>query len=150
MKLAEALQNRADLAARIDSLRARLNANALVQEGDSPAEEPAALLRELEACAEQLEDLICRINLTNCRVTADGEPMTALLARRDVLRLRLSAYRDLVRESSQSARRATRSEIKIIPTVKAAELQKHVDALSKELRVLENRIQQANWTEDLL
>ncbi|MCQ2420812.1 MAG: DIP1984 family protein, partial [Clostridia bacterium] len=140
MKLAEALQCRADLAARIDSLRARLNANALIQEGESPAEDPAALLRELDLCTEQLEDLICRINLTNSRVTLDGKPLTALLARRDVLKLRLGAYRDLAHESSQSVRRATRSEIRILPTVKAAELQKTVDALSKELRLLDNRI----------
>lgn len=38
MKLAEALQERADLNRKIDQLRARLSANATVQEGEKPGE----------------------------------------------------------------------------------------------------------------
>ena len=45
MKLAEALQERADLNRRIEQLRYRLGNNALMQEGEKPAEDPAALLR---------------------------------------------------------------------------------------------------------
>ena len=50
MKLAEALQERADLNRRIEQLRARLENNALVQEGESPAEDPSELLAELDRC----------------------------------------------------------------------------------------------------
>ena len=39
MKLAEALQERADLNRKIDELRARLQNQALVQEGEKPAED---------------------------------------------------------------------------------------------------------------
>ena len=46
MKVAEALQLRADLNRRIAQLGERLNANALVQEGESTPEDPKALLRE--------------------------------------------------------------------------------------------------------
>ena len=56
----------------------------------------------------------------------------------------------LVNEASATARRATRSEIKILSTVNVAELQKTVDLTAKELRQLDNAIQQANWTTDLL
>ncbi|MCQ2432227.1 MAG: DIP1984 family protein [Clostridia bacterium] len=150
MKLAEALQMRADLTSRISSLRMRLGSNALVQEGEQPSEDPYSLLTELDACISQLEELITRINMTNCQTLSDGETLTALLARRDVIKMKVSAYRDLVNESSQSARRATRSEIKILPTVKVSALQKTIDELSKELRLLDNRIQQCNWTVDLL
>ena len=38
MKLAEALQERADLNRRIQQLQQRLNSNAIVQEGGRPAE----------------------------------------------------------------------------------------------------------------
>ena len=48
MKLAEALQERADLNARIEQLRERMAQNALVQEGERPAEDPAELMREFD------------------------------------------------------------------------------------------------------
>ena len=46
MKLAEALSERADIQKRIQQLRSRLRRNALVQEGEKPAEDPHALLEE--------------------------------------------------------------------------------------------------------
>ena len=49
MKLAEALQERADLNRKIEELRRRLANVILVQEGEEPAEEPAELLKELNA-----------------------------------------------------------------------------------------------------
>ena len=49
MKLAEALQERADLARRIDSVKSRLSHNDIVQEGEQPAEAPASLLAEFDA-----------------------------------------------------------------------------------------------------
>ena len=150
MKLAEALQSRADLMTRLSELENRMTANALVQEGEKPAEQPDVLLKEYDACAGELEHLIVRINQTNASTTIDGETLTALLARRDILKLRLNAYRDLAREGSMSARRATRTEIRILPTVDAASLQKTADALAKELRLLDNRIQECNWTTELL
>ena len=55
MKLAEALQERADLNRRIQQLQQRLDNNAMVQEGEAPAEDPAELLAELDRCVEELE-----------------------------------------------------------------------------------------------
>ena len=112
MKLAEALQERADLNRRIEQLRYRLNNNVLVQEGEKPLEDPAALLEELESSFTRLEWLIARINLTNCAVKVEGRSLTELIARRDVLSLRAEAYRRLVEEASQNTHRATRTEIK--------------------------------------
>lgn len=66
MKLAEALQLRSDLQKRMEQLASRLYDNATVQEGESPAEDPVVLLEEYEGCARQLEDLMARINRTNC------------------------------------------------------------------------------------
>ena len=123
MKLAEALQERADLNRRIEQLRYRLGNNALMQEGEKPAEDPAALLRELEECLSRLEWLISRINLTNCAVKVDGHTLTELIARRDILSQRAEAYRRLVEEASQNTHRATRTEIKILPAVDVPALQ---------------------------
>lgn len=51
-----------------------------------PAEDPAALMEEFDRCADRFEELVCRINLTNSETLVDGEPLTALLARRDALK----------------------------------------------------------------
>lgn len=150
MRLAEALQERADLDRRIQKLRERLQCNAVVQEGERPAEDPQELLAELDGCIEELERLIARINLTNCQTQVGGESLTALLARRDALKLKLSVYRDLAYNASQLARRATRTEIKVLSSVSVKDVQKQADGLAKELRLLDNSIQAANWTTELI
>ena len=58
MKLAEALQERADLDRRVQQLQQRLENNAMVQEGESPAEDPAELLAELDGCTGALEQIV--------------------------------------------------------------------------------------------
>ena len=65
MKLAEGLSIRKDLQTRIDQLKVRLLNNMKVQEGDKPSEQPADLLKELDDCLVQLEEMIYRINATN-------------------------------------------------------------------------------------
>ena len=96
MKLAEALMERSDLKTRIEQLAARLNENAKVQEGDEPAENPAELLDELNRLYARLERLMTLVNLTNARTLSDGEPLTALLARRDCLSGRIRQLRDFL------------------------------------------------------
>ena len=150
LKLAEALQERADLNRRIEQLRYRLNNNVLVQEGEKPLEDPAALLEELESSFTRLEWLIARINLTNCAVKVEGRSLTELIARRDVLSLRAEAYRRLVEEASQNTHRATRTEIKILSAVDVPALQRQADDASRELRLLDNTLQATNWTADLM
>lgn len=150
MKLAEALQERADLNRRIEQLRYRLSNNVLVQEGEKPLEDPAALLEELESSFTRLEWLIARINLTNYAVKVEGRSLTELIARRDVLSLRAEAYRRLVEEASQNTHRATRTEIKILSAVNVPALQRQADDASRELRLLDNTLQATNWTADLM
>ena len=150
MKLAEALQLRSDLQKRIYQLRERLNQNATVQEGEKPAEDPPALLEELDGCIGRLEEMMERINRTNSQTVTDGGTLTALLARRDCLKIRVEAYRDFLRQASDLGRRATRSEIKILSTVSVQDYQKQVDGMSAQLRQLDGAIQAANWTTELL
>ena len=149
MKLAEALQARSDLNTKISQLRVRITNNALVQEGETPAEKPDELIKQLNACIKELEDLIARINLTNSTVKAEKKTITEWIAARDALTLQLSIYRDLVNEASSLSMRARGMEIKIKSTVNVAKLQKEVDAMSKELRLIDNRIQETNWKTEL-
>ena len=150
MKLAEALQERADLNIRISQLSTRLQNNATVQEGEEPAEDPQELLKELDGCITRLEELIARINLTNCQTIDNGVSITQLIAKKDTLRVKLCAYRDFIYYASQTARRAARTEIKILSSVDVRAIQKQVDALSKELRETDNKIQALNWTTELI
>ena len=150
MKLAEALQERADLNRKIEELRRRLGNTVLVQEGEEPAEDPAALLKELEEAVSRLEHLIAAINLTNCRTKANGMTLTALIARKDTLTLKLSAYRDLVYTAGQNTNRARGTEIKVKAVLKAGDLQKTADRLAKEIRELDNLLQETNWKTKLI
>ena len=86
MKLAEALQERADLNRRIAQLRSRLLSNAQVQEGETPSEDPQELLTELDSCIMRLSSLMTHINLCNSQTVIDGQTLTALIAKKDCLR----------------------------------------------------------------
>jgi len=150
MKLAEALQERADLNRKIGQLRQRLNDNALVQEGETTPEEPEQLLKELNACLRRLEELMIRINLTNSKTMVGEDTLTEMIARRDCLRTKLSIYQDLISNASQKTNRARFSEIKILSAVDVKKLQKDYDRFSRQLRQLDNKIQETNWLTDLM
>ncbi len=145
MKLAEALQERADLNRKIEELRRRLTNVVLVQEGEDPAEDPAELLKELEGATGRLEQLMAAINLTNCRTRADGRTLTELIAKKDALTLKLSAYRDLVYTAGQNTSRARGTEIRVKALLKASDLQREADSMAKEIRELDNLLQETNW-----
>ena len=145
MKLAEALQERADLNRKIEELKRRLYNVILVQEGEEPAEDQAALLQALDESTARLEYLMAAINLTNCRTKVNGETLTALIARKDALLVRLAAYRELVYQAGQNTARARGTEIRVKATLKAAELQRAVDAMAREVRQLDNLLQETNW-----
>lgn len=150
MKLAEALQERADLNRKIEQLCVRLNNNAIVQEGENPAENPQDLLNELNDSVERLENVIARINKTNCVTIVEGKSITELIAKKDCLMLKLRAYKELACTASQTAHRAGRKEIKILSTVDVKKIQKEIDIVSKELRLTDNKIQEMNWKTELL
>lgn len=150
MKLAAALIERADLQTRLTQLQTRLLNNAKVQEGVKPNEDPKDLLKELDEVSKQLEDYIYRINMTNAATLVDETPLTSLLAKKDVLTKKISILRAFLNESSALVDRYSLKEIKIDSTVDVAKLQKDLDSLSKELRLLDQKIQEINWTTDLI
>ena len=149
MKLAEALQERSDINKRISELRRRLDNCLLVQEGEEPAEDPMDLLNELDSSTERLETLVASINETNCNTKVNGMSLTEIIARKDALSLRHSAYKELVYTAGNNTYRARGTEIKVKAVIKAAELQKTVDSLAKEIRQLDNKLQETNWKTEL-
>lgn len=149
MKLAEALNQRADLQKRVAQLKERLNNNVKVQEGDSPAEEPKALFAELDGAIAELKDVIFRINRTNLETVVDGHPLTDIIAQKDTLSLKISTLREVLENANVRSDRYSRNEIKFVRTIDVAQLQKRIDDLSKELRELDVKLQQANWSTEL-
>lgn len=150
MKLAEALNLRADLQKRIANLRERLIKNAKVQEGDTPSEDPNMLLNELNDNIIELENIIKLINKTNSSTYIDNESISDIIAKRDTLGLKLSILRSFISESANKIERYSNKEIKILSTVNVAEKQKEIDNLSKEYRLIDTKLQGLNWTTDII
>ena len=150
MKIAEALILRADIQKRIAQLRTRLNNNAKVQENEEPAENPELLLTELENLILQLNDLIVKINRTNTLSKIDGISLVELIAKKDTLSQKAGILREFIEIASQKVDLYSTTEIKVFSTVNVSEQQKKLDKLSKEIRETDTKLQQANWTIDLI
>lgn len=150
MRLGQALARRAELQSRLSELRERLEISTLVQEGDSPPEDPTELIEELDQVADELEQLIASINRTNTETELQpGTTLTDALARRDVLGLRHGALKAAADATAVHQARYSRSEIRMVRTFDVAEVRKRVDLLARERRQLDADIQAANWTVDL-
>ena len=150
MKLAEALNLRADLQKRIAALKDRLIRNAKVQEGDTPSEDPVMLLKELDNNIIELEKLIKAINKTNSSTYIGNESIADIIAKSDAIGLKFSVLRSFVNTASEKIDRYSNKEIKILSTVNVAEKQGEVDSLSKEYRLIDTKLQGLNWTTDLV
>lgn len=150
MKLAEALLLRADIQKKIASLRDRIVANAVVQEGDAPHEDPAELMKQAAGALGDLEQLVTKINRTNLETKLDdGRTLTEAIARRDTLVAQHGLYVAAIAGSRKEPDRYSVREIKWIATLEIAKLQKQADDLAKDIRELNAVIQKANWSADL-
>ena len=148
MKLAEALQERADLSRKIAQLKDRLRDNALHQEVESPAEDPMELLSEIDSSLLRLEEIISKVNLKNSQTIVEGKSITEWISRRDCLQMKLSAYDRLIESASGMIHRASGREIKILSSVDVRSLRKVRDSIAKEIREVDNLIQRTNWETD--
>ncbi|MDQ7026144.1 MAG: DIP1984 family protein [Anaerolineae bacterium] len=150
MKLAEALIQRADAQKRIEQLRQRLARSAKVQEEEQPPEDPQELLREVDTVIAELTRLIQQINRTNATTQFDDtRTVTDALAERDTIMLKRGMLTGLIIQT-QPQQRYGRMEIKELPTVNIADIQKQVDGISRQYRELDTAIQRLNWTIDLI
>lgn len=150
MKLAEALLIRSDLQKNISQLENRLILNSKVQEGEKPSEDPNQLIEILTENIKDFENIIYNINMTNSLTIVDGEPLTKLMAKRETLLLKIKILNNFVENASRKIDRYSNKEIKILSSVNVAKEQEKIDKLSKEYRLLDAKIQSANWTTDLI
>ena len=150
MKLAEALQIKKNLDIKIANIKLRLENNARVQEGLEPAENPTDLFKELEEAVNSLEDYTSRINLTNSVTKVEGKTLTELLSRREALKIKINAYDRFIQSGSTLTDRYSNTEILVRPTLPINEIQKRRDLIAKELRETDYKIQETNFTTDLV
>jgi hypothetical protein len=146
MKLAEALLLRADLMKKLASLRERIVANAVVQEGDEPHEDPKELLSEAFGVMDELAELVARIHETNLTAKMpDGRTLTRAIVERS----RLESHHALLVASLAGTKKEPDRygvrEIKWVATLKVPKLQKQADDLAKKLRELNAALQETNW-----
>lgn len=150
MKLAEALMLRADMQTKLVRLQSRIKANAVVQKGNKPQENPEQLLREAFKVLDELEDLITRINETNLRTKLpDGRTVSAAMAERNRLERQHALVLAADEANKSTPDRHGLSEIKWVPQLDSARLQRQADEISKQIRELNAKIQATNWKTDL-
>lgn len=150
LKLAEALLERADLQKRLSQMSGRLERSAVIQEGEDPPEDPQTLLKEMKRIFKRLEELVTLIQKANA--STDLEPFGKLsdaLVKRDTIMQKRQMLQTLADQASIVEARYSMSEIRRIPTVSVRKIQKEIDELSKEYRLLDTKIQQANWLTEI-
>ena len=99
---------------------------------------------------KRLQYLIACINQTNCETSIDGESITEIIAQKDALSLKINIYKETAFLASQLSYRARNSEIKIKSAISVTDWQSEIDKMSKELRLLDNKLQENNWKTELI
>ena len=154
MKLAEALIEKKDLAARISELQGRYTAAAVIEEGSEPDETAHDLLKSLQGAFFRWEELTVAINVANNRIMVGDLTMMQSLAHRDSLKSQISHFSSIAgsirqRNSQRRFYQENGPKMVVAEGVDAKYFIKLVDDLSKELRVLDTQIQAANWANEL-
>ena len=150
MKLAEALLLRSDLQKKLLSLQQRIHKNVLVQDGDTPSENPEQLIDEAVLVNKQLFQLIQKIHQTNAQAQANnGKALLDILNQRDQLTAEHRIIQQAIDNTQKDTDRYSVREIKWIKAVSVSKLQKQADEISQSLRLINLEIQASNWQIDL-
>lgn len=151
MKLAEALVLRADAQRKLAQIKTRLERVVKVQEGETPAEHPDFLFNELTKVIEEQTSWVKKINKTNALTRFDANRSLAdALAERDMLMQKRNMMNEILESATIKQDRYSRSEVKFYRTIEVNEVQKQLDELSKLHRELDLKIQEKNWTVEVI
>ena len=149
MKLAEALLLRSDLQKKLLSLQQRIHKNVLVQDGDTPSEDPEQLIDEAVLVNKQLFQLIQKIHQTNAQAQANnGKASLDILNQRDQLTAEHRIIQQAIDNTQKDTDRYSVREIKWIKAVSVSKLQKQSDEISQILRFIYHEIQASIWKID--
>jgi hypothetical protein len=150
MKLAEALLLRSDQKKKLASLRERITRNAIVQEGESPSESVDDLLKQAAGVMQDYVKTAQLINSANqTHKLADGRLLASVLAEREALLHQHSLVTAAIVATHKDVSRYGQKEIKWLPQIDIAAMQKRADDLSKNIRETNVLIQATNWQLDV-
>ena len=150
MKLAEALLIRSDQKKALASLRERITRNVIVQDGESPSEDVEELLKQASGVMQEHIKIAQLINAANqTRKLADGRLLAIVLADRDALVHQHSLVTAAIQATNKDVTRYGLKEIKWVPQIDVAAMQKRSDDLSKNIREINVAIQAINWQLDI-
>ena len=151
MKLAEALLIRSDMQKKLAQIKGRIRSNVKVQDGDTPNEDPNALIIDASQIITELSVLIERIHRTNAIAqTNEGQSILTLLIERDTLEMRHKLLIEAIEATDTEVDRYSPREIKWHVMVSVAGLQKQADDIAMKLRKINIVIQANNWQIDLI
>lgn len=150
MKLAEALAKRKIFQTRLDELKERIKNNVKVQENDEPLEDPMELFHELEDNILELSSLIKAINKTNMLTLHENRTITSMLMERDALRRHLKVMRQVLEKAIGPYFRYSKDDVKFKVIIDTEALKKDIDDRSKQLRLLDLKIQTLNFETELI
>ena len=151
MKLAEALLIRSDMQKKLAQIKGRIRNNVKVQDGDTPSEDPNALMIDASQIITELSILIERIHRTNSIVKTDiDQSMLTLLVERDTLEMRHKLLIEAIEATASETDRYSHREIKWNIMVSVSGLQNQADDIAMKLRKINIVIQANNWQIDLI
>jgi len=151
MKLAQALIERAELQKENPQLLTRIQSNSMVQEGDTPAEDPQELIAQYERNMERFLHLVQRINETNSKTPFDnGMTITDAIALKDSIGARHRAYTSMYESATININRYSQNEIKFVRCLDPKAIQKRIDELARQYREVDTKLQGLNWTTELV
>jgi uncharacterized coiled-coil DUF342 family protein len=99
----------------------------------------------------EFEDLVQKINYTNTvSKDTDGKSISQLIVKRDVMDTEIKMMRQFLDKASNLIQPYTKTEIRNLSSVDVSSYRKSLDDLSKKRRELEAKIQELNWTTELV
>ena len=92
-----------------------------------------------------------RINKNNNEsLFEDNITIADAICTRDTIKKKRNAIVAIIEEATIKVDRYSQSEVKFISTISIEQLQKQSDLLAKEFREIDMKIQEKNWTTELL
>lgn len=151
MKLGEALSLRARQAQKLNDLRERIVRNALVQEGEKPAENAFELLDEFADESVAHAKLLSRIGRTNASVSMPPGTLADELHAREHLRRLRGLYEAAAKAATPgNTPRYMRSELKYVALLDVPDLRVQIEKFDQQIREIDARVQEINWQTELL
>ena len=153
MKIAEAMAERAAMRTKLNDLLLRMRSAGTYQEGQSPSEDVMALLSEWKEVRRDLTALELRINRTNARIELEiGLTIADAIVHRNELSMLAMIHKQLadIGAGATTAPRWGRAELVTKTDIPVTEMRNTSDDYARLRRELDMRLQQLDWTVDLL